>query len=354
MDTMIDIFAPNASGGAFSSTTLTGLVNENFAYVPGLLSSMGLAPGQGMLTTTATFDSTDAGLRMISTTPRGAPPSQKAHVKGALRQIGAVHLSREVEIYADELLAVRARGTMNPQTLQSLIMERVDGPVGLKAELALTMEHMLLGLIDGTVVDADNLTILYDLFGMWGKARPAVINIPFSTTTDKTAIIELAVTGITRQSVKALNGLPLINSTPIFLCGDQFFDALTGSQEVIKARQTGAFGSANAGDLISQNLAYKSMMWAGAKWINYRGTDDGSTVAIPTKEARFFMQGVPGLFSMFFAPADTFETVSTLGLPYYLLNNPERQTSKRAVFELQSNPLPMCLRPASLIRLTYS
>jgi hypothetical protein len=35
-----------------------------------------------------------------------------------------------------------------------------------------------------------------------------------------------------------------------------------------------------------------------------------------------------------------------------MLQRPERQTSSRRVFEIQSNPLVAVLRPRSLIRLT--
>ena len=125
------------------------------------------------------------------------------------------------------------------------------------------------------------------------------------------------------------------------------------SQEIVSARKTGAFGRTDAADLIGQNLIYKSMVYGGVLWVNYRGTLDNA-VAVPTNEARLFMAGVPGLFQAFYAPADTFETVSDIGLPMYLRQRPERQTSSRRVFELQSNPLLMCTRPTSCIRLTFS
>jgi hypothetical protein len=138
------------------------------------------------------------------------------------------------------------------------------------------------------------------------------------------------------------------------LCGDNFFDAIMTSQEWITARKTGAFGNADAADVLGMNLAYSSFVYSNIMWINYRGTDDASTVAVPTNEARAFMAGVPGLFQNFFAPADTFETISEVGLPFFLLQRPEAQTSSRRVFELQSNPLPACLRPLHLRRINYA
>lgn len=349
MQTMIDIF----SGDAFSSVTLTNLVNQNFPYVPNFLTGLNLAPAEGILTIDAAFDDITGDIRMISATPRGAPPSQSAVELGRTRKLPSVHLSREVEINADELLGARAYGTMDPQTLQNLILRRVDGPSGLKVQLMMTNEHMLLGAIDGVVYDADNATKLFDFFADFGKVRPAPVAIPFSTTTDKTDIIGLTMIGVRRLMVRALNGLPTGNAMAIVLCGDNFFDDFISSQELIKARQTEAFGQANAIDMISKNFAFASVMYAGALWANYRGTDDG-IVSVPTDEARVFMQGVPGLFQTLYAPADTFETVSTIGLPFYLLNDMRRQTSKRAAFEVQSNPLIACVRPNHLVRFTKS
>ena len=347
--TMTDIF----SGDAFSSVTLTTLVNERYPYVPTFLRDLGLAPAQGMLTLDAAFEESTGSIRMLSAIPRGAPPSQAAHPKGMIRKLPSYHFSREVEINADELLAARARGTMNPQTLQNLIIERVDGPVGLKTEWAMTLEHMLLGMIDGVVWDADNTTKLYDFFTFFGVSRPAAVNIAFSGSGTDTAAINLAMIAMKRDMVKALNGMPTNGAQLVILCGDNYFDALVGSKEYVATKKIGATGNQDAAERIVETTPYAAVVYAGALWVNYRGSDD-STVQVPTDEARAFLRGVPGLFQTLYAPADTFETVSAIGLPLYLLNNPERQTSKRAVFELQSNPLVACTRPLSLRRLTKS
>jgi hypothetical protein len=67
-----------------------------------------------------------------------------------------------------------------------------------------------------------------------------------------------------------------------------------------------------------------------------------------------FMTGVPGLFPVFYAPADTWDFVNTEGLPSYMLQRIERQTSSQRTFEVQANPLPMCMRPLHLLTLTKS
>src|SRR3954471_25010689 len=98
MATMLNVF----TGDVFSNITLTTLVNANVPYVPGYLTNLNLAPGVGMTTTSASFEDVNANIRMISATPRGAPPSQIEHQKGRARTLDAIHLSREVTVNADE------------------------------------------------------------------------------------------------------------------------------------------------------------------------------------------------------------------------------------------------------------
>jgi hypothetical protein len=45
-------------------------------------------------------------------------------------------------------------------------------------------------------------------------------------------------------------------------------------------------------------------------------------LAVPADKAYFYPEGVDGLFEIYYAPADTFETVNTLGLPLYARATP--------------------------------
>jgi hypothetical protein len=58
-------------------------------------------------------------------------------------------------------------------------------------------------------------------------------------------------------------------------------------------------------------------------------------------------------FRTWFAPADFNETVNTVGLPIYAKLEP-RKFNRGMDLHTQSNPLPMCLRPALLTKATMS
>jgi hypothetical protein len=347
----LDIF----NGDAFSNASLSAYVNNNVPFRPGLLGSMGLFTGEGVFTPTVAFDDEDGSLSLIESSPRGSAPSQSINRKGTTRYLKTVRLAREAAITADQVVNVRVLGTATQlQTAERIVFKRVEGPVGLKAELSYTMENMQLGAIDGQVYDADATTLLWDYFATYGVSRPTAVNFAFSTATAGTGVIGKTATDLKRSMVKALNGFPLNGAELTVLCGDNFYDALRYSGEVLDALKTSAFGDLpNAVDIISSSQAYDAFRYAGIRWINYRGSDDGA-VGINTDSARAFMRGVPGLFQSFFGPADTWDFANTEGLPSYLIQRRERQTESARVFELQSNPLPLCLRPKSLYRLTKS
>ena len=78
------------------------------------------------------------------------------------------------------------------------------------------------------------------------------------------------------------------------------------------------------------------------------GEHDEKVIGVPTDKAYFYPEGVEGLFEIYYAPADTFETVNTLGLPLYARMIPDRDRDEWVRLEIESNPLPICTRPQVL------
>lgn len=343
----LDIFDQDA----FGAMTLTAEVNTHTGFYPGYLGELGLFNAEGVYTPVVGFDEENGALKLISTSPRGAPPEQQEQTKGKMRFAKTERLAREAVVTADMVAGVRVLGTSGQlQTAQRLLMKQVDGSTGLKAALFATNEHMYLGGIDGVVYDADGSTVLWDFFSQKDVARPDAVSLAFGAFTADGGQFAVACMALKRAVVDALNGLSLGAMRIVALCGDNFYDAAYSNKEVVAARKAGATGKDKAEDIISANKAYSSFEFGGVTWVNYRGSNDGK-VSVPTNEARLFVHGVPGLFKTFFAPADTMEFVNTEGLPFYLLQRPEKQTSSARVFEIQSNILPMCMRPLHLRRL---
>lgn len=96
--------------------------------------------------------------------------------------------------------------------------------------------------------------------------------------------------------------------------------------------------------------AFEAFKFGGVRWINYRGTDDNSTVAVPPTKARFFLRGVRGLFQVAYSPGEMMSVVNTIGRPMYSMIVPDRDRDMFVNVEMYSYPLFMCTRPETLLR----
>jgi len=129
-------------------------------------------------------------------------------------------------------------------------------------------------------------------------------------------------------------------------CGDDFFDGLIGHTSV-----KDAFARWQDGSYLRAQQNEKGFEFAGVWWENYTG-GIGDVTFIPTTDCRFVAEGVPGLFSEIYAPANFVESVNTPGKPIYAKQ--ERMKYDMGIeLHCQSNPLIICNRPASLIKGTY-
>ena len=101
----------------------------------------------------------------------------------------------------------------------------------------------------------------------------------------------------------------------------------------------------------------KGFRYAGVTFEEYLGHASDAAgadhVFVPAGTATFFPLGTMSTFRTWFAPADFNETVNTVGLPIYAKLEP-RKFNRGVDLHTQSNPLPMCLRPALLNKATMS
>jgi hypothetical protein len=346
---MADVF----SGTPFNAVTLTTQINA-VPYTPNLLGTLGLYAADGVATTDIAVAERNGAIDIIQTSERGSPPEQTGHPKRNMRKATVSHLAVEAEVNADEVQNAISQGLMmgQPQleSVSGLVDDRLNGPFGLRARIELTHEYHRLGGIKGLVLDKDGST-LYDWFSFFGISALADHNTNFGALTVDGGAFEQECTQLKRDMLLELEGLPVAALRPVALCGDNYFDQVYGNKEVKAARKNRDTG--RDGDVFAQNKAFTSTEYGGITWVNYRGTKDGK-VGIGTNEARLFALGVPGLFQMLFGPPDILGMTNMKGLPVFAHMPFERQTSRRAVVEAQSNPLTLCVRPRSLRRLTKS
>ncbi|OYQ31447.1 hypothetical protein CHU95_20055 [Niveispirillum lacus] len=331
--TMINPFA----GDAFSTTSLTAAVNKR-PYAPSKLRTMGLFTPKSVRTDTVIVEEKDGQLGLIQTSQRYQRAPTKGNSKRKARSFIIPHLKQERTIRADEVQGVRQFGSENElETLQSKIDEKMDEAL---SDLDATTEHHMLGAVSGLLLDADG-SVIYDLFSEFQVAQHTEVDFDL----DSAAAGIRSKTSAIRRLIKSELGVQ--GNLPFGLeafCDGEFFDALINHPEVKQAYDRFQEGAA-----LREDYTHGVFTYAGVRWHDYQGMDDGSS-GIGDQKVQFFPSGIPDLFTVTFAPADWNETVNRPGLPRYAAMPTELQTIRSATLEVQSNPLCLCTRPRVLIK----
>lgn len=334
----IDIF----NNDAFSAVEMTKALDK-LGYTPGLLGSIpGLFEDVGVRTTTVFIEERGSEPALIQTDERGEPPHQVGGDSRTVRSFKPRRLSQSSRILADSLQNVRAFGSETE--LMSVQEEVAYRQRKLRRNIELTLENMRLGAVQGLVTDADGTT-LYDWATEFGQTIPVEVDFDLDNASPASGAVRKKCNEVTRSILRGLKGLGGNGVSIMALCGDAFWDDLTAHSEV---RET--YLNTQAAASLREGNAFERFNYGGITWINYRGTDDGSTVAIHTDKARFFPVGA-GIFQVAYAPAETFEFVNTRGRPVYSWVEPDPAVNKRwADVQMFSYPLPVCTMPQALHR----
>jgi hypothetical protein len=340
----MDVFKQDA----FSAQSLTASVDK-LGFVPNFLGTVpGLfvPPPLGQPRTKDVFiESRGNDAALIQTSPRGAPPSQRGGDRGEARPFKTSRLAKASRITADELQGIRQFGSETE--LKQLQTEMARRQLLIKNDFDLTKENMRLGAVQGLVKDADGSTI-YDWASEFGQTIPAEVDFDLDNASPAAGVLRQKCTAAVRSITRGLKGLGGNSVRIMSICGDDFWDNLIAHQEV---RAT--YLNYQAAAALRDPVAWETFNFGGITWTNYRGTDDGSTVAVPAAKAKFFPVGA-GIFQECYAPAERFEFVNTPGQPTYSWVVVDDERDMWADVEVYSYPLYVCTMPQALYRAKYT
>jgi len=329
----LDIF----NDDAFSVTNLSRTLVD-LPRVPTRIGELGLFEENGISTTTMMIERTSEGLKLVPSATRGSS-GEPVTLKGrSLVPVKAVHLPQRGAVLADEVQGVRAFGSETEvEAVQAVVNKKLTK---MKRQLDLTLEYHRIGAIKGKVLDADGTSELLDVYDVFGMTQVQQnFALATATTSVRKKIVDL------RRAVQtALGGLSY-QRVHVF-CSASCFDDLINHASVAKAFE---LFQQNSLAREQQGLTFEM---GGVMFEEYSG-GVGSIDFIPDGQAYAFPLGVPGLFTTDFAPADYMETVNTQGLPYYAKQEPMKM-NKGVELESQSNPITLCTRPESVIKLVKS
>jgi hypothetical protein len=340
---LLDIF----NDDAFTLVSLTDAINK-IDHVPGQAGALTFAGNaSGIATTKVAIEQKSTALSIIPFSQRGGPAPQGTRDKASLVSVEIPHVVKQQTIQASAVQDNRGFGTTELASAQTVIN---DAQFKLGAELDLTLEHMRLGALHGEIRDADGSVIL-NLFDTLNVSEPAAVEFSSSAGTlrDKCMFVK-------RQIEAAAKMILPPGAKVISLCSPDFFDEFTGHADVTVAFANWQASAANLADDVRSGFDF-----GGITWIEYRGTDTlvGESpsesdlvgeVGIVAGDCRLFLTGVPSLYVEKYAPADYFDSINGVGLPKYSRLAVDPEFGRYARLEVQSNPLPLVTRPATLVR----
>jgi len=329
----LDIF----NDDAFSLRELTAAINET-SYVPGRISSQGLFQERGITTTTVQIEKKGDTLSLVPSMPRGSVGKVAARSKSQLIPFNVVHLPQTDSILADEVQNAREFGSDSQlKGVQTLVNEQFGV---MRRNIDVTIEYQRIGAIKGSIMDADGTTELLNLYTAFGVSQQTH-NMKLTTGSTKVRVEAIKA----KRLVEDALGGAMYTGLRAY-CGKTFFENLISHADVEKAYERWLDGEA------LRNDPRAGFPFAGIIWEEYRGNVSGIDF-VADGEAYLVPEGVPDMFITRFAPADYMETVNTIGLPYYAMQ--ERMAKDKGVeLEAQSNPLNLNCRPRAVIKLTES
>lgn len=317
---------------------LAAIVN-NTPYVPTGLREMNLTTAKPVTTTTVKVYSRDDVIGLVPTSERGGPIDQDMPKQEEMRTLPTFRLAKGMTLYAEELQDIVTFGEGSSRVRAAAEITRRVGDI--ERDMGLSEEKCLHALITkGQMIDPKTDAVLVDYFTEWGVAKPAAVNWDLANATLKD--LRLKSSALQRLMQKTLK-LPFSRVGAIV--GDDFYDALVTHPEIEKLY----LNHAAALDLKNDDGQPFSMFpFAGINWINYRGTDDGTTIASDTDKAFFFPIGARGAFLDVRAPGEDFGTVNQRGRRRYLRQSRDLQHNTWVRNDLITYPNYVVTRPQSL------
>lgn len=336
---MLDPFA----GGGFSLTTLTQAINK-LPNRYGRLQELNLMPLKGLTTRSLEVEEKNGILTLVPTKPWGAPASQNISGKRKLRSFAVPHMPLEDTVLASDVQGIRAFGMENEvDPVTRKVQEKLQE---MRDKLDQTLEWRRFGALKGIILDADGSTVLYNLYTEFGITQKTVDFVLGTAGTD----VRGKCAEVKRHIEDNLFGERMAEVR--VLVSPEFYDKFVSHANVKAAFQNWQAAQERIGGDMRSGFTF-----GGLTFEEYRAQTSDSTGVmqryIAANDGHAFPLGTIASFGTYAAPADFNETVNTVGMQYYA--KMERQKFDRGMdMHVQSNVLPLCLRPEILVRVFSS
>ena len=347
---ILDIFA----GDAFKSVTMADAIVDS-GYVPNYLRTLNIFNAPiGITTEGIAIERRQTGLELVPVTPRGAPIPQQTDGVRDLQTFKTTRIAQGDRLLASELDFVRRFGEEQATEMaQTEIARRLGtgrGDEGILNNLGLTQEYMTLELVKTGQFKDINGNILVDWGNEMRSQDDIKNNVPFAiptitfdfATLDNGELRE-KLNKIGRNIRRKSRGKFMHDTEISVLVGDDFFDALGKNKEIRNHQSRQADVS-----FVTGNDPWGTIRYAGFAFINYRGTDDQSTVDIGLEDGHAFPTNTRGMFKHYVSHGETFADLGTTGREWYVDIVPDLERDRYVDMDVSTYPLLSCACPEVL------
>lgn len=328
---------------AFSEIALTTQV-ERIPYMPTALGDYGndLFTENPIRTTALAVEERNGVLTIVPLSQRGQPTNFERNTeRRKMRYFEVPRIFAGDTIHSHELQNIREFGQESVfMQVQTEVARRLAGPTGLLANLDYTEEYQRLAMVQGMLLDADG-SVWYNWFDEFEFVAAA--EVAFDLTANVEFSLRPIINELVRSMYRSAKGAMTPMSRVSAICGDEFYDAFTNHIDVVKTYQNWS-----AATELREGGAFQKFPFGGVDWINYRGSDDDTTIKVPDDKVKFFPTKAPGVFEKAMAPGESFEWINTPGKPRYVVPIFDRDRNAWWRMEAYGYPLYICKRPEVL------
>jgi len=309
----------------------------------GRLNEMNLFPGKGVSTTLVRVSFRNGQVTVLAAEERGSNGSAAKVADENAIYLEIPHIPHMDYIKPDDLQDMLAfnQNPIRMKTFEDAMNERLQA---IKNKHSITREYLRMGALKGKIIDGAG-NELHDLFERFDIEK---VTVDFALDNPATDVI-----GKTREVARAMetNLQGEVMTSVHALVSPEFFDALTSHPNVEKFYVNWQSANVLAGDP-RKMFPFGSMVFeeynASATLMNGtsgRFIDEGYAHAYP--------MGTMNTFATYDGPAHDLNMVNMPGAEIYVS---PKVLDHGAGIELksQSNPLPVCARPALLRELVMS
>jgi hypothetical protein len=345
------------SQDAFGVVALTEAVNDITPQY-GRLGALGLFRDEGSTQRIVAVDFDPITNQLLPQSAWGGPGVANKTSVGRTRSYSIPHFPVSDAILAADLQGRRRPGSDAVQDAQWLLGKKMRE---MRMKQDQTLEWLRLGVLKSGQVKDGAGNLILDIYADFGVSQNSTSYVLGTSTTD----IMGKIAASKRTILQNLRGE--LMSGFVSICSDGFYDAFVSHANVklaftyfqnpngqnLAQDYSGGTVQPNAAGLTS---GIRGFQFGDVLWINYTGsvTDSAgnSQPLVDTNSAYMFPMGT-NVFKTWFAPADYMETVNTEGMPFYAKTK-LMDYDKGVEVEIQSNPLPICLKPLVIQKLTVS